>query len=87
MNAVMDLSALREHHNDCLAMDMATHFAENILKRNWVRQSGRGHRSQCSYVTVSGFRIEQGNRVSYSVYLNNAQFTVRDEEQNYIKAL
>ena len=31
MNAVMNLSALHEHHNDYYAKNMATHFAENIL--------------------------------------------------------
>jgi len=31
VNAVMNLSALHEHHNDYYAMDMATHFTENVL--------------------------------------------------------
>jgi len=38
-------------------------------------------------VPVSGFRIEQEIRFAYSVHLNDAQFTVRGKEQNYIKAL
>jgi len=38
-------------------------------------------------VSVSGFRIERDSRVAYSVYLNDAQYTVRGKEQNYIKAL
>jgi hypothetical protein len=36
-------------------------------------------------VPVSGFRTEQDSRVAYSVYLDDAQFTLRGKEQNYIK--
>ena len=87
VNAVMNLSALHEYRNDYDAMEMATHFAENVLISNWIRQSRRGHRSLCRCVPVSGFRIELDSRFAYSVYLNDARFTVTGKEQNYIKAL
>jgi hypothetical protein len=34
VNAVMNLSALHEYRNDYDAMEMATHFAENVLISN-----------------------------------------------------
>jgi hypothetical protein len=76
VNAVMNLSALHEHHKDYYAMEMATHFAENVSMSNLIQQRGSGHRSLCFYVPLSGFRIEHDSRDVYSVYLNDAQFTV-----------